>query len=48
MKDALVELSDNELNKLFKFIKKKKGKVKPKVRKHCIRLDIGGVEIPIR
>lgn len=49
MRDALKDMTDVQLEKLAAFLRKRKGKiVKPKIRKHCIQMRIGGVEIPIR
>ena len=48
MKDALKDLLEDELDKILKYIKKHKGKIQPKIRKHCIQMEVGGVKIPIR
>ena len=48
LKDALKDMTDEELTHLFRYIEKHKGKVKPRIRKHCISMDLAGVNIPIR
>ena len=48
MKDALKDLVEEELDTLLRYIKKHKGKLQPKIRKHCIQMEIAGVKIPIR
>lgn len=47
LQDAVKELPDNALDKLYKYVRKHKDP-KPKVFKHCIAMKIGGVQIPIR
>ncbi len=48
MKDALKDLAEEELEKLFTYVKKHKDKLKPKIKKHCVQMKVAGVEIPIR
>jgi len=51
MKDALKDLLEPELDKIIKYIEKKKKATKsfkPEIRKHCIQMRVGGVDIPIR
>lgn len=48
LKDALKDLDDKSLEKLYKYVKNHKGKIKPKIKKHCIQMKVAGVEIPIR
>ena len=47
LRDAVKELPEESLNKLYKYVKKHKN-AKPKVIKHCIAMEIGNVQIPIR
>lgn len=48
LEDALKDLDEKELYKLYKFVLKKGRQLKPKVQKHCINMKVGGVDIPIR
>ena len=48
LRDALKDMTEPELAHILKYIKKHKGKVKPKIKKHCIQMKIAGVEIPLR
>lgn len=48
MRDALKDMTEEELTHLFKYIEMHKGKCKPRIRKHCISMDLAGVNIPIR
>lgn len=49
LKDALKDMAEEELNKLYKFVKKNKDAYrKAKIMKHCVAIKAGGVQIPIR
>ena|SRR3990167_9859231 len=47
LKDALKELPDGNLDRLYKYVKKHK-EAKPKIIKDCIAMKIAGLQIPIR
>ena len=47
MRDALKDMTEEELYKLYKYIKKHRD-IKPKVKKDCVAMSLGGVDIPIR
>ena len=48
LKDALKDMAEEDLEKLYNYILKHKGKLKPKIKKHCVMMTIGNCEIPIR
>ena len=47
MQDALKDMQQDELEKLYNYIKKKV-KLKPKLVKHCVRMDVGKYKIWLR
>ncbi len=48
LKDALKDVPEKQLNKLYFKLKNNKMKVKPKIEKHCVRMKVAGINIPIR
>lgn len=48
LRDALKDMTEPELARILRYIRKHKGKVEPRISKHCIQMRIAGVNIPLR